>query len=86
MMVFSGSTPPPALDSLVPDITAPLMIIYTDSNPAENSSPKYAGLAHDDTELWNIPESDHIGGLEARPEEYEERVVGFFDRALPPRQ
>ena len=32
--------------------------------------------------LWIIPEAGHIAGLDARPEEYEERVVGFFDRAL----
>lgn len=26
--------------------------------------------------------SGHVGGLEARPSEYEQRVIGFFDRAL----
>ena len=25
----------------------------------------------------------HIRGLQTHPEEYERRVVGFFDRALP---
>jgi hypothetical protein len=29
-----------------------------------------------------IPEASHTRGLEARPEEYERRVVGFFDRYL----
>ena len=24
----------------------------------------------------------HVGGFEARPREYEERVIGFFDRFL----
>ena len=33
-------------------------------------------------ELWEIPESSHIGGLDARPAEYERRVVSFFDRSL----
>ena len=32
--------------------------------------------------LWKIPESRHLGGLEARPRAYESRVVGIFDRAL----
>jgi hypothetical protein len=27
-------------------------------------------------------ESTHVGGLAARPEEYERRVVGFFNEAL----
>ena len=34
--------------------------------------------------LWEIAESKHIGGLTARPEEYERRVIGFLDRALRP--
>jgi hypothetical protein len=31
---------------------------------------------------WEIPNSGHTGGLEAAPEEYERRVVRFFDAAL----
>ena len=33
-------------------------------------------------ERWEIPESGRTGGIEARPPEYERRVVGFFERAL----
>jgi hypothetical protein len=29
-----------------------------------------------------MPTASHTGGIEAEPEEYERRVVGFFDRAL----
>lgn len=32
--------------------------------------------------LWYVPEAGHTGALEARPRQYEERVVGFFDQAL----
>ena len=32
--------------------------------------------------IWEIPEAGHVGGLEARPREYEQRVTRFFDRAL----
>jgi len=32
--------------------------------------------------LWIIPEAGHIHGLSVRPEEYEERIVRFFDQAL----
>ena len=42
----------------------------------------YHAAAGDNSTLWEIPESTHVGGLEARPEEYERRVVGFFDEAL----
>jgi hypothetical protein len=32
--------------------------------------------------IWKVPGSGHTGGLDARPAEYERRVIGFFDRAL----
>src|SRR5256885_12609109 len=32
--------------------------------------------------IWEVPGSGHVGGINARPKEYERRVVGFFDRAL----
>jgi hypothetical protein len=32
--------------------------------------------------MWEIPESKHVGGLQARPQEYERRVVGIFNDAL----
>jgi hypothetical protein len=29
-----------------------------------------------------VPGSGHVGGINARPKEYERRVIGFFNRAL----
>jgi fermentation-respiration switch protein FrsA (DUF1100 family) len=44
--------------------------------------PEYAAAAGEGTSLWLIEEAAHTGGLDARPAEYERRVVGLFDRAL----
>ena len=33
-------------------------------------------------EIWEVPGSKHMGGIDAQPEAYEQRVVGFFDRWL----
>ncbi len=38
--------------------------------------------AHEPKEIWLVPGAGHTGGIEARPAEYERRVVGFFDDAL----
>ncbi len=35
------------------------------------------------SELWKVAEGGHTGALAAAPAEYEQRVVGFFDHALP---
>jgi fermentation-respiration switch protein FrsA (DUF1100 family) len=32
--------------------------------------------------IWEVPGAGHTGGIAAEPEEYERRVIGFFDRTL----
>jgi hypothetical protein len=38
--------------------------------------------ANDPKELWEIPESYHGGQFAARAQEYEERMITFFNAAL----
>ena len=45
-------------------------------------NPDYYAAAGAPKALWKIPEAGHTGGYQARPREYERRVVGFFDTAL----
>jgi hypothetical protein len=45
-------------------------------------NPVYQRLIGPSAEIWSIPDARHIKGLQTHPEEYERRVVGFFDRAL----
>lgn len=82
--VFSDSMPPPALHDLVADI-APrsIMLIWTRRGNGETYfDPDYYERAGEPKAIWEIPESTHIGGLAARPAEYERRVIAFFDEAL----
>jgi hypothetical protein len=63
----------------------PLLLIAAPNSPnGERLNRGYFKAAGTPKALWEIPESKHIGGLTARPAEYERRVVGFFDRALGP--
>jgi hypothetical protein len=50
----------------------------------EALNPEYFEAAGEPKALWEIPESRHVGGLAARPAEYERRVIAFFDDALLP--
>ena len=80
--VFSGQAPPPNLKELVPRIAPrPLFLIHS-GIATERLNDLYHRIAGEPKALWEIPGAGHTGGLEARPEEYERRVVGFFDAAL----
>ena len=81
--VFSNQPPPDGLKDLAARAEQPLLLIAApNSNHGEELNRDYARAAGDNATLWEIPEAHHVGGLQARPEEYERRVVGFFDEAL----
>ncbi|HKH16857.1 MAG TPA: CocE/NonD family hydrolase [Solirubrobacteraceae bacterium] len=82
--VFSNTPVPSNLKDLVGRIAPrPLLLIAApDSGHGEDLNRGYHRAAGDSATLWEIPESKHVGGLAARPEEYERRVVGFFNEAL----
>jgi uncharacterized protein len=82
--VFANQAPPPDLEDLVPRIAPrPVLLIAAPNSPnGEELNVDYHRAAREPKALWEIPESKHIGGLEARPQEYERRVTRFFDEAL----
>jgi hypothetical protein len=82
--VMSGTAPPASLADLVPRIAPrPLLLIYAGrGGGGEELNPDYYEAASAPKTLWKIPEAGHVGGYQARPREYEQRVIGFFDRAL----
>jgi hypothetical protein len=82
--VFSNEPPPPDLERLVGRIAPrPVFLIHaTRGQGGEELNPTYFAAAGEPRTLWEIHDAKHTGGLTARPEEYERRVVGFFDRAL----
>jgi len=84
LTVFADRAPPANLKSLVGRIAPrPLLLIAApDSKHGEELNRGYYAAAGQPKTLWEIPESGHVGGLQARPAEYERRVVGFLDRAL----
>jgi len=83
--LFAGLNPPPPLKELMPRIAPrPLLIIYAEhgmGGEVELSDVFYAA-AGEPKQLWRIPGAGHTGGLVARPQEYETKLIGFFDAAL----
>jgi hypothetical protein len=82
--VLSNSAPPDGLADLVPRIAPrPVLLIEAlHGNPDEVLNEVYDRAAGDSSELWQVTKGGHTGALAATPDQYEQRVVGFFDRAL----
>jgi uncharacterized protein len=84
--VFSNTAPPEHLKHLVPRISPrPVMLIADPESPnGEDLNRMYYETASEPKTLWEVAGAGHVGGIDDRPEEYERRVVGFFDEALLP--
>ena len=84
--VFSNGTPPPKLTDLVPEIAPrPTLFIWASKlSGVERMNPTYHRLAGPSSSIWELDDARHIKGLATHPEQYESRVIGFFDAALEP--
>ncbi len=85
MTVFQNHGPPPPIVERIGHIAPrPVLLIYADPGQGGESvrQPKYFAAARQPKKIWKVPGAGHTGGLEAQPEEYERRVVAFFDDAL----
>jgi pimeloyl-ACP methyl ester carboxylesterase len=82
--VFTGELPPADLQHMVPRISASTFFIYGENGQRSErpANRAFAAAAHGDTQLWEVPHAGHTGGIDAAPQEYERRVIAFFDRAL----
>jgi len=69
---------------VAPDLLTPYLSQLIDGVEQldPNVSVSQRGVLSQPKAVWRIPEARHVGGFDARPREYERRVVAFFDRAL----
>jgi fermentation-respiration switch protein FrsA (DUF1100 family) len=80
--IFTSNLPPPSLIDLSSEITEPVFFIHaTPGGGGEILTEKYYEAAKGPKEYWAAP-GGHTGAIAAAPEEYERRVVGFFDRTI----
>jgi hypothetical protein len=80
--LWTSNLPPRSLTDLSAEVTQPALFIHADPGQGgEVLTDRYYDAAKGPKELWVAP-GGHVGALEAAPDEYERRVVGFFDRTL----
>ena len=61
-----------------------LLVIHGGSDPRmpKDDATRLFEAAQEPKQLWIIEEADHLGGLQADPETYLQKLVGFFDSCL----
>jgi fermentation-respiration switch protein FrsA (DUF1100 family) len=80
--IWSSNLPPRSLTDLSAEITQPALFIHaTPGQGGETLTKKFYAVAKGPKEYWAAP-GGHTGAIDAAPEEYERRVVDFFDRSL----
>lgn len=83
--VFSNrGRPAPIVDRIGRIAPRALFLIYADPGMGgENTrQPKYYAAAGKPKAIWKVPGAKHTGGIDARPVEYERRVIAFLDKTL----
>jgi pimeloyl-ACP methyl ester carboxylesterase len=83
--VFQNHGPHPRIEERI-GLIAPrsVFLIYAVPGIGEEDirQPKFYAAAGEPKAIWRVPGSNHTGGFEAQPAEYERRVIAFLDRAL----
>jgi fermentation-respiration switch protein FrsA (DUF1100 family) len=86
MTVLTDELPPSSLKSEVPKIApTPVFFIYGEHGQGGREAKPNKGFyaaAGEPKEIWEVPNGQHIAGITTEPEQYERRVIGFFDGAL----
>ncbi len=80
--VLSGDPPGPPLEDLVARIEAPTLLVSAGEAEEREFNVLYERAGSDAVSHWNLPEAQHTHALREFPQQYEQRVVGFLDRAL----
>jgi hypothetical protein len=83
--VFQNHGPHPRPEERIGLIAPrPIFLIYAVPGIGEEDirQPQFYEAAGEPKAIWRVPGSKHTGGLEARPAEYERRVITFLDDAL----
>ena len=81
--ILTGIAIPPGIPEVLEEIhPRPILFIDTGEGRGRDLVRHYYGLADEPKELWEIPETFHGGQFMARPAEYEERMIRFFNDAL----
>jgi uncharacterized protein len=82
--LLTGEAPPrPLLDSMLASPSTRFLLIAAGNNGLETSfNQLFATMLGSRASLWIAPDADHTGAFHLDPDEYEQRVIAFFQAEL----
>lgn len=81
--ILTGASQPEGLPKEIPKIAPrPILLVSTGKGGEQRVVRRYFELANEPKSLFEIPEARHAAGIFFRAEEYEQKLVEFFDQAL----
>jgi len=60
----------------------PILFISSNQDPEPFMNRRLREHAGPTAQLWELPDTGHVGGIFAHPQEYKQRMLSFFDAAL----
>jgi len=83
---FGGVAEPVAIRDAIAQIAPRPILLMGGATPGstleQRSVAQFFAAASDPKEMWIIPNTQHLAGLQTQPAEYGARVIDFFDRYL----
>ena len=83
---IDGVAKPLAILDAVKKISPRPLFLIDETSDGSTLGPRsitqFYAAANEPKEMWTIPNTKHISGLYTHPQEYEKKVIGFFDRYL----
>lgn len=81
--LLSDPVPPiPLADAFERIGDRPVLLIAGAEHQEALANPLYADDGGPNVRLWELPDAAHISGVRTHRAEYEERLIGFLERAL----
>ncbi len=81
--LLSDPVPPiPLTDAVAKIGDTPVLLIAGAEHQEAVANPLYADEGGPNVQLWELPDAAHISGVRTHRAEYEERLIGFLERAL----
>ncbi len=83
MPLYTSVSDPISVKQAIGQISPrPILLISADFETEKYRMEYYINAAQEPKSLWVILGTNHIEGISKYPQEYEEKVVSFFDEAL----